>query len=403
MVAGRRKRSREPSSPSSSSSSSLFEVVEPFEEVPEARRALERLPYEVDVTQPMGLGTALAVTKVKRVLVGDEGATYKYLGLRLFAAPWPKELSKLDAALKNRAKALGAAECEFTASLVNKMENCSHEQAVSWHADSCLEHNSTIAVYQVVDGAGWRLGIRECRNAEGPQKRGGTPGEARHVPLVQGASAYFMLDDFNHHHQHAVLAGSGVRYSSTHRVARTRGHSASWVLGYAKSVQLSPSNWRAVSRAVDVLEFEWLCQWYVQGLRRNLEASWCPVIAKLEAAWLEFENVEKTRYDALLDAGGGTAASSKRAKKKRRLVASLGGGGVYDAAIEDFEAKRAKRDKWRTRERDKAYCARPPDLRPVSPPPFLARSPLPDLEAAIAHLRAAKEAYLATTTTTTFS
>ena len=43
---------------------------------------------QYDVTQPMGPGTPLAVTKVTRTCVGDPGITYKYLGLRMFAHPW---------------------------------------------------------------------------------------------------------------------------------------------------------------------------------------------------------------------------------------------------------------------------------------------------------------------------
>jgi hypothetical protein len=42
----------------------------------------------VDVTQPLGLGTKLAPTFVRRTLVGENGITYKYLGLRMFAHPW---------------------------------------------------------------------------------------------------------------------------------------------------------------------------------------------------------------------------------------------------------------------------------------------------------------------------
>jgi len=42
----------------------------------------------VDVTQPLGLGTKLAPTFVRRTLVGENGITYKYLGLRMFSHPW---------------------------------------------------------------------------------------------------------------------------------------------------------------------------------------------------------------------------------------------------------------------------------------------------------------------------
>ena len=44
--------------------------------------------FQTDVTQPFGLGTRCAKTYVTRCLIGDEGSTYKYLGLRMFAYPW---------------------------------------------------------------------------------------------------------------------------------------------------------------------------------------------------------------------------------------------------------------------------------------------------------------------------
>jgi hypothetical protein len=46
------------------------------------------------------------------------------------------------------------------------------------------------------------------------------------VPLPNKAS-YYLLDDFNHHHQHSVLAGKTDRFASTHRVCRTDGHTFS--------------------------------------------------------------------------------------------------------------------------------------------------------------------------------
>jgi hypothetical protein len=40
------------------------------------------------------------------------------------------------------------------------------------------------------------------------------------VPLASGI-LYYLLDDFNHKHEHTVVAGSNqLQYSSTHRVAR---------------------------------------------------------------------------------------------------------------------------------------------------------------------------------------
>ena len=165
--------------------------------------------------------------------------------------------------------------------------------AVSWHADSSLEHYSTIAVYHFhrppqdsdtdtstrnsktisddsvvvkskkrkrnkatqdnsieTHGAEckqvpqpqqqstpWRIAMRVVHDVQGPtaskKKETGSSGQAVEegmasappvaVPLPSEWS-YYMLDDFNHHHQHAVLPGDTDRFASTHRVSRTEGH-----------------------------------------------------------------------------------------------------------------------------------------------------------------------------------
>ena len=105
---------------------------------------------------------------------------------------------------------------------------------MSWHADSTLEHFSTIGVYHVTSASSkeshqldekskkyenddsWRIAMRVYYDAEGPNlgKPNSRAGEMKSidksnmiVPSVAfslpNKSAYFMLDDFNHHHQHA--------------------------------------------------------------------------------------------------------------------------------------------------------------------------------------------------------
>ena len=123
--------------------------------------------------------------------------------------------------------------------------------AVSWHADSTLEHFSTIGVYHctsptttitvasnnkssnnssnsssnsshksttaevaAVEDESWRVALRVWYDAEGPNATRAVSSRAGEmsatsriapalaVPLPSGA-AYFLLDDFNHHHQHA--------------------------------------------------------------------------------------------------------------------------------------------------------------------------------------------------------
>ncbi|CAM9651676.1 unnamed protein product, partial [Hapterophycus canaliculatus] len=137
--------------------------------------------------------------------------------------------------------------------------------SVSWHADSCLQDFSTIGVYHCTEPVpakpDWGIALRVSKEAEGDGHGDGGGGEkgssagtgkARRrepgaavastttaapegreqevvtppllVPLESG-DAYFLLDDFNHFHEHAVVSGSStLRYSSTHRVADTDGN-----------------------------------------------------------------------------------------------------------------------------------------------------------------------------------
>ena len=102
--------------------------------------------------------------------------------------------------------------------------------SVSWHADSTLDHFSTIAVYHFtqpksselkglsVDHAdaalddAWKVALRVWYDAEGPNagKHNSRSEEMKSncvAPPVAfdlpNNSAYFLLDDFNHHHQHS--------------------------------------------------------------------------------------------------------------------------------------------------------------------------------------------------------
>jgi hypothetical protein len=117
--------------------------------------------------------------------------------------------------------------------------------AVSWHADSTLHHYSTIAVYHYTrpitatsvplaaskkkkgnktdnkdsnpnsnnsdQEIPWRIGLRVWYDAEGPNQgkinsRSSEMKDNNMSPLVAiplpNRTAYFLLDDFNHHHQH---------------------------------------------------------------------------------------------------------------------------------------------------------------------------------------------------------
>ena len=231
-----------------------------------------------DIVQPGG--KKLSRTFVTRTLIGAPGSTYKYLGLRLFSHPWCQVTADGNASIeegtssksslvelgysKTCAKALldigklnqtliqrthtalkthiaphipnnmvGSADYSLT--LINRMEPSTVKNdlkldkihgmgktSVSWHKDSGLQDFSSIAVYHSMEPhpstnstdaeQPWRVALRVAdSNSKTP---------ALSVPLPSGA-VYYLLDDFNHQHEHAVLAGAEtLRYSSTHRVAK---------------------------------------------------------------------------------------------------------------------------------------------------------------------------------------
>ena len=196
------------------------------EQIKKSLQAMEKAGlFRYDITQPFGLGTKCAKTYVSRCLVGEEGTTYRYLGLRMFAYPWNSNLNgentdqslklalhsilKLNEHCEARAythledlkrrrltqrdsKVVSVGSNKFDIALINRMdskemnlklepkfqrEKCS----VSWHADSSLEHYSTIAVYHLIldnDGnelnspssinQSWSIALRVSPNAEGP-------------------------------------------------------------------------------------------------------------------------------------------------------------------------------------------------------------------------------------------
>ena len=344
----------------------------PLETDPE----LEAL-YSYDIIQPLGLGTALAKTKVTRCLVGEPGATYKYLGLRMFATPWTEKTKKVNDSLKRRSLTLGAKSADFTVALVNKMEppqdddessfkkKKNNGHAVSWHADSCLENGSTIGVYcwnRPVSNPAWKLLVRVRNDSEGPRRGGEKKSEDSSsvkplsISLDDEHLTYFMLDDFNHHHQHAVASGRGAtRYSSTHRVARKEGHTAAWILKLGREALAKP-NWRCVPAALDIIEFEWLRQWYVQGSghAKKLAAAWAETIDNLAKLWMDLERLEYHRCRSLIDGASldDSEVAPRRAKKKRAMVDQRGGLLAYDAALDDLSKRHDKRIKWAQRETD---------------------------------------------------
>jgi mRNA N6-methyladenine demethylase len=279
---------------------------------------------------------AVSGTMCKRTLLGDVGMTYHYQKLRIFAIPWEQRgnsalskaigtIRKMNKALTRHAKKYAKmGSCNYNVALINYMEPNGRKfplrdepafgmgkMSVSWHADSSLQKFSTIGVYHVTGSTrdDWVIASRVTNDSTSP---------AVAVPLKRQDS-YFMLDDFNHHHQHAVLAGSSWRYSSTHRVAvvvkdtwdyiRTRAERAADMsrkiaarleqcerrmterqdpaLAREARDAMDPKALREIGSIGEEIEFEWLCMFFLQGSTHAQSHSghWLPNIEALEKMW----------------------------------------------------------------------------------------------------------------------
>jgi len=484
--------------------------------------------FRVDVTQPFGLGTKCAKTYVTRCLVGEAGTTYKYLGLRMFAYPWPtaigrlrdlledrtaSHLRKLDGKREGRGAPPTRGRAEYDICLINKMtigqqrhkehqqgsnKNSSKQQhlkvepvsklktAVSWHADSSLEHYSTIAVYQLLlnddespagngdrrhshnsnssaknskDGRSddWTVALRVAPGSEGPQtnlqnrsssndsnaskRRKGPRGSIedsvdKETPFLgvslPSNSAYYMLDDFNHHHQHAVLTTStwsnraaSTRYSLTYRLLRESHNVAYQLARCQRAAQQFHTKGHKVYRSEQLLlteiESEWIRQFYVQGRqhRESLWATWGDSIRQLLRYWSQLERRTYQTEQFLVMAARGQFASQehpppqeggydrdgasadtaysstttkaerrKLREKQRKAVASMkelldressskpGNGNnrkktlLYEMLADAFEERAVMRELWSQREKDPVFREMDEKYRPL-PLPFV--------------------------------
>lgn len=349
-------------------------------------------------------GQRVSRTFVRRCLIGEPGSTYKYLGLRLFSHPWSLsssssivkegsksanlvalgytkqharaliQMGKLNRILvqktkeqlqnlSEKGKVLGS--CEFTLTLVNRMEPSSQKKdlkrdpilqnktSVSWHKDSGLMDFSSIAVYHKLIGDDvartkpWRVALRVAS----PSSK--TP--ALEVPLPSGA-LYYLLDDFNHQHEHAVLSGATqLRYSSTHRVARGQ----TWESIKIRCQSILESNQPVASarqRAKQVrakqqlwteLEFEWIRQWCIQGARHaELHPYWHGPLKYLEECWKSLNTMTLT---VLNDLKNGSPEED-----------------LYDVMIESYQERIALREKWEVRLRDPLYATMDAEAKPMT-------------------------------------
>ncbi len=425
-----------------------------------------------DIVQPGK--KKLTRTSVTRTLVGDPGSTYKYLGLRLFSHPWVDvdadgnalhlekatqegssvlslgyssrsasaliAMGKVNKDLTQRstqklrqhvsAKPVGSAD--FNLTLVNKMESVADKRdlkresaynmgktSVGWHRDSGLKDFSSIAVYQKQKSLGsnsskpFGVALRAMDGGAG----GPLPSiPALMAPLPSG-SLYYMLDDFNHNHEHAVIAGDdGVRYSSTHRVAREGQGTWQYIRDKIKNLQSTASifDWsvgkfndpalsqkkrkqKLVSRLrnqealLGEIEFEWLRQWFVQGRKHaKLHPYWHSPIKFLMKSFCELEETTEQIIRLL------GKASRRDATDSEDLCETL-----FDVLIEAFTERNNKRKEWVKRYNDPIFRDLAENERPFACP-CLDRVKekdcgdclSPDLESSIRNLRELRSAFV---------
>lgn len=203
--------------------------------------------------------------------------------------------------------------------------------AVGWHRDESLEDHSSIGVYHAseeTDAAKqeatadqyWHVALKRAWDVDTPAVK---------VALKDG-DAYVMAYDLNTTHQHAVLAGTGKRFSSTHRVARrdtdTIGHVAERIRhvrhAFSSATPAPSAAAAAASFAAAVtlpaldsllsvsceLEFEWVRQFHLQGRRhaRNHAYYWSPRVAWVEREWRWMQAQVARVFDRLANYGFST-------------------------------------------------------------------------------------------------
>lgn len=300
---------------------------------------------------------------------------------------------------------------DYNLTLINKMEPSSAKRdlkneniygmgktSVSWHKDSGLQDFSSIAVYHTLQeyvGAGgtdhaharverkrsskssisnedepWRVAVRVASaNVKTP---------ALAIPLPSGA-LYYLLDDFNHQHEHAVLAGTDkLRYSSTHRVAREG--QGTWQYIRNKCEATLPKlevleneglsnitnsadrkkfvkECRACQKLMTEIEFDWLRQWHVQGkMHADIHSYWHEPMTRLMNAYRKLERIFVKVVGLLRKAAS--------AKESMPAVSE----DLFDVMIEAIEDRHRLRLQWHERYRDPIFSSLSEGMKPMECP-----------------------------------
>eukprot|EP00617_Octactis_speculum_P009295 CAMPEP_0185790724 /NCGR_PEP_ID=MMETSP1174-20130828/157877_1 /TAXON_ID=35687 /ORGANISM="Dictyocha speculum, Strain CCMP1381" /LENGTH=430 /DNA_ID=CAMNT_0028485551 /DNA_START=167 /DNA_END=1459 /DNA_ORIENTATION=+ len=317
----------------------------------------------------------------------------------------------LDAHLGNTrmketpASTRGSADYNLT--LINEMETSANAGwlraeplygmgpcSVSWHADSGLKDYSSIAVYHQTQASDWRVGLRVSDDAEKKDAEQAVPPVA--VQFRPG-DAYYFLHDFNHSHEHAVLTSgmgsskvgsgssstssssekkakqqrptplaAGVRYSSTHRVARDESHTWAYIARRCDRVtqvlgeKPKAKEKQAAQVLLDELEFEWVRQWFVQGeTHAKVHPYWHRPMEHLVNTWVALQRHTQREVEALLAKAGNLQA---KGGERSILVAQV------VKLAHQLEERASKREAWEMRVRDKVWKTLPEDCRPLPLP-----------------------------------
>jgi mRNA N6-methyladenine demethylase len=310
---------------------------------------------------------------------------------------------------------------DYTLTLVNRMEPTNVKRdlkkettygmgktSVSWHKDSGLMDFSSIAVYHTLTkitdddrddedrpSDAWRVALRVASSIKDTK----TPPLA--VSLPTGA-IYYLLDDFNHNHEHAVLAGGNqLRYSSTHRVAREGRGTWQYIRDKCRGVLASdkPTNKqelvkvsRAQQQLLTEIEFEWLRQWYIQGsLHSSLHVYWHNPMKSLEQY-----------YQELVVLASETLTDLQRASEGDH--ASLASEPLFDVFIETFEDRAKARHAWEERLADPIFDIMPQNARPIQETVFCGSKGghelLADVKRGVQELRGWRKVFVVKTQTT---
>lgn len=358
---------------------------------------------------------ALARVNALRMTIGDEGQTWFYNNLRVFGHPWScsseepyfeksADISNAMAVIKRLNDAMQARENSFSVSkksscpgfnmaLINLYDDktATSEEPyfgmgpvlLPWHQDKGIVPGTTIAGYTVLSpsstslenvtdeasttsnslmqdqtmkrsrsrndtGVPWRIGLKLAWDTHSPAI----------TCQTDAGEAYFMLGDFNHTHRHCVLAGHGLRMSSTHRVAVSEGNTWTFIQGLAMEVLAKSvddlladkrgDQLREVERVHTVIECEWIRPFYFRGSRhRDRHTYWSVRIEQLEQYWSLLEDRIQKCCKALVNT-------------RRSAVAKV--------LVSELQSREAKRTKWMTWYADaQNLSSRPNDIPIIKP------------------------------------